>query len=184
MLKIGIFVSKIWEVCWLVSFREAMQCVHTIPCDYAVSSVLIPGDRYLVLGSKVKIRVSSQASSFLLLFHALECFFFNRMENWNSLMWWKECGMSPFKRTPARCGGFVFWMAQRCDKHHREWFFFFFFSNLKKKFFLEKHHFGRRRQGSEILASRFRLSRLRRVCVTLITYCIISLCWVTLAPPP
>ncbi|OQV14099.1 WD repeat-containing protein 3 [Hypsibius exemplaris] len=32
--------------------REAMQCVHTIPCDYAVSSALIPGDRFLVLGSK------------------------------------------------------------------------------------------------------------------------------------
>ncbi|XP_055340025.1 WD repeat-containing protein 3-like [Paramacrobiotus metropolitanus] len=32
--------------------REAEQCVHTLPCDYAVSSAVIPGDRYCVVGTK------------------------------------------------------------------------------------------------------------------------------------
>ncbi|GAV07909.1 hypothetical protein RvY_17689 [Ramazzottius varieornatus] len=32
--------------------REEKQCVHTLSCDYGVSSVLVPGDRYLVLGTK------------------------------------------------------------------------------------------------------------------------------------
>ena len=35
-------------------FRASLQCIRTMPCDYALCSMFAPGDRHIILGTKVK----------------------------------------------------------------------------------------------------------------------------------
>ena len=36
-------------------FRSTLQCIRTMSCDYALCSIFAPGDRIVIIGTKVNI---------------------------------------------------------------------------------------------------------------------------------
>lgn len=42
-----------YDMCVVVTLRRTtMQCIRTMPCDYALCCVFAPGDRHVVVGTK------------------------------------------------------------------------------------------------------------------------------------
>ena len=48
-------VSEQWIVTtvYVFYFRDSLQCIRTMDCDYSLCSMFAPGDRHIILGSKV-----------------------------------------------------------------------------------------------------------------------------------
>lgn len=53
----------------LSDYRASSQCIRTMTCDYALCSLFAPGDRHVIIGTKVRNIVTQYGAT------DYECFF-------------------------------------------------------------------------------------------------------------
>lgn len=48
------FITKLNVFYLMPDYRASTQCIRTMTCDYALCSLFAPGDRHVIIGTKVR----------------------------------------------------------------------------------------------------------------------------------